>query len=73
MNPLERQRLIRSHQELDEEIQRTLKQPLGDPMTLQRLKKQKLAIKDRLHRIVDAQPDVKRSDQGAGRTPLHAA
>jgi hypothetical protein len=48
---LERQRLQRDHRHLDEEIQALMARPHADPMTIQELKKQKLAIKDRLHRI----------------------
>ncbi len=55
MNLLERQRLLNDHRHLDEEIQRVMKSPRTDPMILQRLKKQKLAIKDRLHQIVPPQ------------------
>jgi hypothetical protein len=48
---MERQRLQRDHRHLDEEIQALMERPHADPMTIQELKKQKLAIKDRLHRI----------------------
>ena len=51
MNQVERQRLQRDHRYLDEEIQRILNRPHVDGTTVQQLKKQKLAIKDRLHRI----------------------
>ncbi|MEL6961299.1 MAG: YdcH family protein [Pseudomonadota bacterium] len=51
MQHLERQRLQRDHRHLDEEIQRLLSRTHADPLAIQALKKQKLAIKDRLHRI----------------------
>ena len=55
MNLLERRRLQRDHRHLDEEIQEIISRPHADPMTIQQLKKQKLAIKDRLHRIAAAE------------------
>jgi hypothetical protein len=55
---LERQRLQRDHRHLDEEIQALMERPHADPMTIQELKKQKLAIKDRLHRIAPVEPRV---------------
>ena len=51
MQHLEMQRLQRDHRHLDEEIQLLMERPHADPMMIQELKKQKLAIKDRLHRI----------------------
>lgn len=44
-------RLSVIHQRLDEEIRRELKRRMPDSMRLLRLKKLRLAIKDRLHRI----------------------
>ncbi|MEZ5931974.1 MAG: YdcH family protein [Alphaproteobacteria bacterium] len=52
MNAFERERLRDDHRRLDEEIARRLRRPWTDPTELQQLKKQKLAIKDRLHRSV---------------------
>lgn len=52
MNPSERQRLQRDHRHLDEEIQLVMEQGWADPIELRQLKKRKLAIKDRLHRII---------------------
>lgn len=51
MQHLEQQRLQRDHRHLDEEIQLLMARPHADPMAIQKLKKQKLAIKDRLHRM----------------------
>ena len=58
MNQVERQRLQRDHRHLDEEIQRIMQRAHADPMTIQKLKKQKLAIKDRLHRIASIDPRI---------------
>ena len=58
MNHLERERLQRDHRHLDEKIQRIVGRPDIDPMTIKQLKKQKLAIKDRLHRIVPTERQV---------------
>jgi uncharacterized protein len=43
-------RLTTIHRKLDEEIRRELKRRAPDSLRLLRLKKLKLAIKDRLHR-----------------------
>lgn len=48
---LERQRLQRDHQHLDNELQALVARPHADTAKIQEIKKQKLAIKDRLHRI----------------------
>ena len=45
-------RLSTIHQRLDEEIRRELKRRAPDAMRLLRLKRLKLAVKDRLHRHV---------------------
>ena len=45
-------RLTFIHRKLDEEIRRELKRRFPDTMRLLRLKKLKLAVKDRLHRRV---------------------
>lgn len=45
-------RLTVTHRRLDEEIRRELRRRFPDTMRLLRLKKLKLAIKDRLHRIL---------------------
>lgn len=58
VNQLERLRLQRDHRHLEEEIQRIMGQPRTDPLLLQRLKKQKLAIKDRLYRIIPKQDEI---------------
>ena len=42
-------RLTRLHRRLDEEIRRELQRRLPDSIRLLRLKKLKLAVKDRLH------------------------
>jgi hypothetical protein len=44
-------RLTVIHRRLDEEIRRELKRRFPDSVRLLRLKKLKLAIKDRLHRV----------------------
>ena len=49
MNPM-LYRLSVLHKRLDDEIRRELKRRLPDSMRLLRLKKLKLAVKDRLHR-----------------------
>jgi uncharacterized protein YdcH (DUF465 family) len=51
VNALLRERLEDEHRRLDEEIERMLRWRWTAPCELQQLKKQKLAIKDRLHRI----------------------
>jgi hypothetical protein len=45
-------RLTAIHRKLDEEIRRELKRRFPDNLRLLRLKKLKLAVKDRLHRDV---------------------
>jgi hypothetical protein len=45
-------RLTAIHRKLDEEIRRELKRRFPDNLRLLRLKKLKLAVKDRLHRTV---------------------
>jgi hypothetical protein len=45
-------RLTAIHRKLDEEIRRELKRRFPDNVRLLRLKKLKLAVKDRLHRNV---------------------
>ncbi|MEM8951343.1 MAG: YdcH family protein [Pseudomonadota bacterium] len=52
MDLLERQRLQRDHRHLDEQIKQIMDRPHADPMTIKQLKKQKLALKDRLYRVV---------------------
>jgi len=42
-------RLTRIHRRLDDEIRRELRRRLPDSLRLLRLKKLKLAVKDRLH------------------------
>jgi hypothetical protein len=44
-------RLFVIHRRLDEEIRRELKRRFPDALRLLRLKKLKLAVKDRLHRM----------------------
>lgn len=58
MNHVERQRLQRDHRHLDEEIQRIMLRPHADPTMVRQLKKQKLAIKDRLHHIASVEQRV---------------
>ena len=55
MNPII-YRLTLVHRRLDEEIRSELKKRLPDSMRLLRLKKLKLAVKDRLHRIMPRRP-----------------
>lgn len=45
------QRLQLNQCHLDEELEREMKQQWVDPLRIQQLKKQRLAIKDRLHQI----------------------
>jgi hypothetical protein len=45
-------RLSAMHRRLDEEVRRELKRRVPDAIRLLRLKKLKLAVKDRLHRNV---------------------
>ena len=45
--------LKRAHRKLDEEIRIAQKSPAPDRLHVERLKKRKLAIKDRMHRIID--------------------
>ena len=51
MNPFN-YRLTLAHSKLDAEISREQKRRVPDPVRLLRLKKLKLAIKDRMHRLV---------------------
>jgi hypothetical protein len=49
----------REHRDLDEAIVALNDKGVGDPLTLKRLKKQKLALKDRITRIKDRLiPDI---------------
>lgn len=45
--------LKRTHRKLDEEIRVEQKGAAADRLRVERLKKRKLAVKDRLHRLVD--------------------
>ena len=45
--------LKRAHRKLDEEIRIAQKGPAPDRLRIDRLKKRKLAIKDRLHNILE--------------------
>lgn len=51
MDDFEKKRLHDDHRRLDHEIAQSLQSRWTDPIELQQLKKQKLAIKDRLHQI----------------------
>jgi hypothetical protein len=44
-------RLLSGHRKMDEEIRRELKNRTPDPLRLLHLKKRKLAVKDRIHRL----------------------
>lgn len=50
---LELEYLKRRHRDLDEAIAALAERTAGDPFTLRRLKKQKLALKDQIARIED--------------------
>jgi len=51
--------LRREHRDLDEAIHALVERALGDSLTLMRLKKQKLVLKDRIARIEDLiTPDI---------------
>ena len=55
---VELETLRSEHRELDEEI-KTLEDSCGDAFTIQRLKRQKLALKDRIKAIEDRiTPDI---------------
>ena len=45
-------RLTLAHSKLEAEIQRELKRRVPDPWKLLRLKKLRLSIKDRMHRLI---------------------
>lgn len=48
-----------AHRELDEEIQELIERQTSRPLALQRLKKQKLMLKDEIARLQDeATPDI---------------
>ena len=49
-------RLLLVHSRLDAEVRREHKRKFPDSMRLYRLKKLKLAIKDRMHRLAFARP-----------------
>ncbi len=55
MNPVI-YRLTIVHRRIDEEIRRELKRRFPDSIRLLRLKKLKLAVKDRLHRMMPKRP-----------------
>ena len=56
---LKLQVLKREHRDLDEAIQALSEKPGGDPLTVRRLKKQKLVLKDKNARIEDElTPDI---------------
>ncbi len=57
MNPII-YRLTVIHRRLDEEIRHELKRRLPDSMRLLRLKKLRLAVKDRLHRMLPKRPSA---------------
>lgn len=47
------------HRDLDEAIRALEEKPTGDPLTIRRLKKQKLALKDRIAYLEDQiNPDI---------------
>jgi hypothetical protein len=47
------------HRELDERIREMADDPMADQLALARLKKRKLALKDRIQRMVDSNiPDI---------------
>ena len=51
--------LKREHRDLDEAIRALEERSTGDPLTIRRLKKQKLGLKDRIARIEDElTPDI---------------
>lgn len=51
--------LTREHRDLDEAIGALEERPLPDQLTLRRLKKRKLALKDKIQRIEDElTPDI---------------
>lgn len=59
-------RMATVHRKLDEEIGRELKRRFPDRLRLQRLKKLRLALKDRLHRHANPgrkAPDVRTTGQ----------
>ncbi|NJO36600.1 MAG: YdcH family protein [Rhizobiales bacterium] len=61
MNVFERKRLQDDHRRLDQEIAQRLQRRWTDPIELQQLKKQKLAIKDLLHRVACLDPSAPQS------------
>jgi hypothetical protein len=51
--------LRREHRDLDDAINALQERPVADPLTLKRLKKQKLVLKDRIAAIEDElTPDI---------------
>ncbi len=64
MDPIEVKRvklqmLIREHRDLDDAIHALEDKGTGDPFTIRRLKKQKLALKDRIAMLEDQlTPDI---------------
>ena len=58
------QRLIAAHRQLNHEIRRELARRLPDSIRLARLKKERLAIKDRLFRHIPDAAEMRRVARG---------
>lgn len=66
------ERLIAAHRILNREIRRELSRRVPDPLRLTRLKKERLAIKDRLFRHFPDAADMRRIARGAIARARHA-
>lgn len=58
-------RLIAAHRRLNREIRRELRRRMPDPFLLARLKKERLAIKDRLFRLLPDAAEMRRAAREA--------
>ena len=66
------ERLIAAHRVLNREIRREVARRFPDPLRLNRLKKERLAIKDRLFRHFPDAAEMRRIARGAIRRARHA-
>ena len=66
------ERLIAAHRLLNREIRRELSRRFPDPLRLRRLKKERLAVKDRLFRHIPDAAEMRRLARAAIARTRHA-